>query len=91
MTTRFSFKPTMSTAEMQKETNNPKFEYVLLCNKVCGVAHYNMKMPVRVVEMAEYQDWLKAQPLVFPVASEATAGASTATAESAATMTTGTN
>ena len=91
MTTRFSFKPTMTTAEMQKETNNPKFEYVMLCNKVCGVAHYNMKMPVRVVEMAEYQDWLKAQPLVFPVASEATAGASTATAESAATMTTGTN
>jgi cytochrome c oxidase subunit 2 len=91
MTTRFSFKPTMTTAEMQKETNNPKFEYVMLCNKVCGVAHYNMKMPVRVVEMAEYQDWLKAQPLVFPVVSEATAGASTATAESAATMTTGTN
>jgi len=91
MTTRFSFKPTMTTAEMQKETNNPKFEYVMLCNKVCGVAHYNMKMPVKVVEMAEYQDWLKAQPLVFPVASEATAGASTATAESAATMTTGTN
>jgi len=91
MTTRFSFKPTMTTAEMQKETKNPKFEYVMLCNKVCGVAHYNMKMPVRVVEMAEYQDWLKAQPLVFPVASDATAGASTATAESAATMTTGTN
>ncbi len=91
MTTRFSFKPTMTTAEMQKETKNPKFEYVMLCNKVCGVAHYNMKMPVRVVEMAEYQDWLKSQPLVFPVASEATAGASTATAESTATMTTGTN
>jgi cytochrome c oxidase subunit 2 len=86
MTTRFSFKPTMTTAEMQKETKNPKFEYVMLCNKVCGVAHYNMKMPVRVVEMAEYQDWLKVQPLVFPVASD-----SSATAESAATMTTGTN
>jgi cytochrome c oxidase subunit 2 len=91
MTTRFSFKPTMTTAEMQKETKNPKFEYVMLCNKVCGVAHYNMKMPVRVVEMAEYQDWLKSQPLVFPVASEATAGASTATAEASATMTSGTN
>ena len=91
MTTRFSFKPTMTTAEMQKETKNPKFEYVMLCNKVCGVAHYNMKMPVRVVEMAEYQDWLKAQPLVFPVASDSSATAATATAESAATMTTGTN
>lgn len=88
MTTRFSFKPTMTTAEMQKETKNPKFEYVLLCNKVCGVAHYNMKMPVRVVEMAEYQDWLKTQPFVFPVVSDSTTAASTATAEA---MTTGTN
>lgn len=91
MTTRFSFKPTMTTAEMQKETNNPKFEYVLLCNKVCGVAHYNMKMPVRVVEMAEYQDWLKTQPLVFPVVSDSTTAASTATVETSATMSTGTN
>ena len=88
MTTRFSFKPTMTTAEMQKETNNPKFEYVMLCNKVCGVAHYNMKMPVRVVEMDEYQDWLKTQPLVFPVATEAAPEAASATAE---TSTSGTN
>jgi cytochrome c oxidase subunit 2 len=88
MTTRFSFKPTMTTAEMQKETKNPKFEYVMLCNKVCGVAHYNMKMPVRVVEMAEYQDWLKSQPLVFPAPGDAS---SSATTETAATSTTGTN
>ena len=78
----------MTTAEMQKETKNPKFEYVMLCNKVCGVAHYNMKMPVRVVEMAEYQDWIKSQSLVFPVAADSTVSATTATAE---TMTTGTN
>ena len=91
MTTRFSFKPTMTTAEMQKETKNPKFEYVILCNKVCGVAHYNMKMPVRVVEMAEYQNWLKMQPLVFPVATDSSATSTTATTEMAATMSTGTN
>jgi cytochrome c oxidase subunit 2 len=91
MTTRFSFKPTMTTAEMQKETKNPKFEYVMLCNKVCGVAHYNMKMPVRVVEMAEYQNWLKMQPLVFPVAGDSSATAATATAESDTTMTTASN
>jgi len=92
MTTRFSFKPTMTTVEMQKETKNPKFEYVMLCNKVCGVAHYNMKMPVRVVEMAEYQDWLKTQPLVFPAATDSVAPASSsATAEMMSTSTTGTN
>jgi cytochrome c oxidase subunit 2 len=91
MTTRFSFKPTMTTAEMQKETKNPKFEYVMLCNKVCGVAHYNMKMPVRVVEMAEYQNWLKMQPLVFPVAGDSSATAATATAKSDTTMTTASN
>ncbi|MFM7015305.1 MAG: cytochrome c oxidase subunit II [Bacteroidota bacterium] len=88
MTTRFSFKPTMTTAEMQKETQNPKFEYIMLCNKVCGVAHYNMKMPIRVVEMDEYQDWLKSQPLVFPaVADSAAPTSSSATAEMMSTST----
>ena len=85
MTTRFFFKPTMTTVEMQKETKNPKFEYVMLCNKVCGVAHYNMKMPVRVVEMDEYNKWLKSQPLVFPVATDSTTAAPTATIAAATT------
>ena len=91
MTTRFSFKPTMTTAEMQKETKNPKFEYIMLCNKVCGVAHYNMKMPVRVVEMDEYQDWLKSQPLVFPAATDAAATQASSTMTDAATSSTTTN
>ena len=67
MTTRFAFKPTITTAEMQKETGNPKFQYVMLCNKICGVAHYNMQMTVRIVEPAEYEEWLKTQSAVFPV------------------------
>jgi len=51
-----------------------------------------MKMPVRVVEMAEYQDWLKTQPLVFPAATDSVAPASSsATAEMMSTSTTGTN
>ena len=71
---------------MQKETKNPKFEYVMLCNKVCGVAHYNMKMPVRVVEMDEYNKWLKSQPLVFPLATDSTTAAPTATMAAATTV-----
>ncbi len=61
MTTRFHFKPTVTTAKMKEITGNDKFEYILLCNKICGVAHYNMKMPVRVLEKEEYKTWLRGE------------------------------
>lgn len=38
-----------------------EFNYVLLCNKICGSAHYNMQRPVYVVSDAEFQNWLKEQ------------------------------
>jgi cytochrome c oxidase subunit 2 len=38
-----------------------EFDYVLLCNKICGSAHYNMQMKIVVVEESEYNDWLKKQ------------------------------
>ena len=65
MTTRFHFKPTITTTKMKEITGDTKFEYILLCNKICGVAHYNMKMPVRVVEKEEYTTWLREQKKVF--------------------------
>jgi len=65
MTTRFSFKPTITTAKMREITGNPKFDYILLCNKICGVAHYNMNMKVIVVDPSEFKDWIKAQKPVF--------------------------
>ena len=37
------------------------FEYVLLCNKICGVAHYNMQMKVIVETKEEYDTWLSEQ------------------------------
>lgn len=61
MTTHFYFKPTMTTADMRKETNNEKFDYVLLCNKVCGVAHYTMNMRVVVDSQEDFAAWLKTQ------------------------------
>jgi len=61
MTTMFNFKPTITTAEMRKITNNEKFDYVLLCNKVCGVAHYNMKIKVVVETQEEFNKWLSTQ------------------------------
>ncbi|MEI2758122.1 MAG: cytochrome c oxidase subunit II [Bacteroidia bacterium] len=61
MNTFFSFKPTITTAEMRKITGNDKFDYVLLCNKICGVAHYTMKMKVVVDTPADFKAWLKSQ------------------------------
>jgi len=73
MTTRFYMEPTITTAEMRVITKKETFDYVLLCNKVCGVAHYNMKMKVVVDEPAEFKNWLKGEKPAVPVAAPATA------------------
>ena len=61
MTTQFFFTPTKTTAEMRKITKNDKFDYVLLCNKICGAAHYTMKMKVVVDDDAQYVEWIGKQ------------------------------
>ena len=38
-----------------------EFDYVLLCNKICGASHYNMQMNVIVDTEADYQKWLASQ------------------------------
>jgi len=73
MTTRFYMEPTITTEEMRKITGNDKFNYVLLCNKICGVAHYNMNMKVVVDEPAAFSNWLKGEKKVVPAATGATA------------------
>ncbi|MBE7177200.1 MAG: cytochrome c oxidase subunit II [Mucilaginibacter polytrichastri] len=59
--TSFQFTPTKTTAQMQDELNDPKFEYLFYCAKICGASHYNMKFPVRVVSEGEYQKWVGEQ------------------------------
>ena len=59
--THLWFGPTVTTEEMKKETNNPNFEYVLACNKLCGSGHYNMKKTVKVVTQKEYDTWFRQQ------------------------------
>jgi cytochrome c oxidase subunit 2 len=34
------------------------FDYLLLCNKICGTSHYNMQMKVVVDTPEEYKKWL---------------------------------
>lgn len=62
METAFEFTPTKTTAEMREITKNDKFNYVLLCNKICGAAHYNMQMDIIVETQEEFDKWLKEQP-----------------------------
>lgn len=57
MTTRLRITPTISTKEMRKKLGNPEFNYVLMCNKVCGSGHSNMKLIVKVLEPEEFAKW----------------------------------
>lgn len=59
--TYFYFTPTITTAQMREKLNDFKFDYILLCAKICGAAHYNMQMKVRVVSEPEYKAWLAEQ------------------------------
>ena len=34
------------------------FDYLLLCNKICGASHYNMQMKVIVDSPEDYKKWL---------------------------------
>ena len=38
-----------------------EFDYILLCNKICGASHYNMQMTIIVESEKEYKDWLLTQ------------------------------
>jgi len=61
VSTQFNFVPTKTTAEMRKITGNDEFNYVLLCNKICGAAHYNMQMDIIVESQEDYDKWLAEQ------------------------------
>ena len=60
LSTQFAFTPTQTTAEM-KEQEGDDFEFVLLCNKICGAAHYNMQMSFIVETQQEYDAWIASQ------------------------------
>ncbi|RXF67509.1 cytochrome c oxidase subunit II [Arcticibacter tournemirensis] len=65
MPTYFQFTPRLTTEEMREKTGNAAFDFVLLCNKICGTGHYNMQYKVRVVDEKEFKDWLVKQPLYY--------------------------
>ena len=44
------------------------FDYLLLCNKICGASHYNMPMTVVVDTEEDYKAWVAKQKVVKSVA-----------------------
>jgi len=44
-----------------------EFDYILLCNKICGASHYNMQMKVVVEEEEDFNKWLKEQKTLAQV------------------------
>jgi cytochrome c oxidase subunit II len=83
MATRMKFTPNKTTKEMRQEKNEESFNYVLMCNKICGGAHYKMKMIVVVLDRPAYKKWMDGKKKVtfkdqyFPVAAAPTTPADT--------------
>ncbi|MEO5777096.1 MAG: cytochrome c oxidase subunit II [Flavobacterium sp.] len=63
------------------------FDYILLCNKICGASHYNMQMKIVVDTPEEYKAWLKENAPKTIVLAVKTAAAEAKAAEAPATET----
>lgn len=61
MTTYFKMQPIYTTDEMKELMNDDNFEYILMCNKICGGSHYKMKMAVKVLDPEDYLNWQKSK------------------------------
>jgi cytochrome c oxidase subunit 2 len=57
MTTTIKMTPTITTDSMRLITKNEAFDFILLCNKICGASHYNMQMPLVVTDAATHESW----------------------------------
>ena len=57
MKTMLHFVPSISTDSMRIITHNPAFDYILLCNKICGASHYNMQRVVVIESKEAFKKW----------------------------------
>jgi cytochrome c oxidase subunit 2 len=46
------------------------FDYLLLCNKICGASHYNMQMKIVVDNPQDFKSWLKDKITIVKAASD---------------------
>lgn len=55
------------TAKGEEALEPYEFDYLLLCNKICGNNHYNMQMKIVVETEEEYNAWIKQQSTLAQV------------------------
>ncbi|GGK12798.1 cytochrome c oxidase subunit II [Yeosuana aromativorans] len=48
-------------AKGEQPLDRYEFNYLLLCNKICGKSHYNMQMKIVVESQEEFDAWMKEQ------------------------------
>lgn len=63
--TQFTFTPTVTSTDMRAKLKNKDFDYNLVCNKICGNAHFNMKLKVIVEDQKSYDQWLSDKQAMF--------------------------
>ena len=49
------------------------FDFLLLCNKICGASHYNMQMKIVVDTPQDYNKWLREKSTIVQAVKTATA------------------
>lgn len=86
--TEFTFTPIKSTDDMRAIKGDPEFDYYLVCNKICGNAHFNMKMKVVVEDQAAHDKWLNEQAALFTKKAEETPATEESKTEEESTETT---
>lgn len=77
------FTPQYTTEEMRKITNNPKFDYEISCDQMCGNSHYAMKGMIKVVTPEEFILWKAKQKPAYAAAFPSAAPAEPAAAPGA--------
>jgi cytochrome c oxidase subunit II len=68
-----SQKSAVLVAEGKTPLDPYTFDYLLLCNKICGASHYNMQMKLVVDTPQDFKDWLKKVPTLVSAYKESVA------------------
>ena len=75
-------------AEGRPDSDPWEFDYVLLCNKICGKSHYNMQLKIIVETEEEYNQWIQEQTTFAETVTVATTTAQPETTDEATTAVT---
>lgn len=60
---RMKFSNELAIKNKKRKAGDPpmEFDYILLCNKICGSGHFNMQMKIVVETEEEFNKWIKEQ------------------------------